>query len=101
MTTILHSFNADETNEEPTENEKRRRSSSNNDEPIFRRTSTRSTSNLVASTININCNIPIINEPGSENGRKLKALRFDMTQYPIDSDEIRENKKKIRDEIRK
>lgn len=56
-------------------------------------------------------NIPIINEPSpfviatANDTNKKKALRFDTntltTEYSLDSDEIRENKKKIKDEIKK
>lgn len=52
----------------------------------------------------LNCTIPIIYEPITANNdskRTAKAIRFDTTVYPMDSDEINENKRKIRDEIRR
>ena len=52
----------------------------------------------------LNCTIPIIYEPitaNNDNKRTSKAIRFDTTVYPMDSDEINENKRKIRDEIRR
>jgi hypothetical protein len=97
MTKVLHTFNIEDENGD--QNGAKRKTSNSDDTTRRISISHRSASNLVATTIN--CNIPIINEPAAEGIKRVKTIRFETTPYPIDSDEIRENKRKIRDEIRK
>lgn len=65
----------------------------------------------IAALMTLNCNlpnIPIINEPidnatSTTADVKKKALRFDTNTFTseYDSEEIRENKRRITDEIKK
>lgn len=64
----------------------------------------------IAALMTLNCNlpsIPIINEPVDHNATtadvKKKALRFDTNTFTseYDSEEIKENKRRITDEIKK
>lgn len=64
-------------------------------------------SSSIATLMTLNCNlpnIPIINEPTSEKTAaevKKKAIRFDTNiTSEYDSEEIRENKRKITDEMK-
>lgn len=68
-------------------------------------------SSSIATLMTLNCNlptIPIINEPTAEKAAaiaadvKKKAIRFDTNTFTseYDSEEIRENKRRITDEIK-
>lgn len=67
-------------------------------------------SSSIAALMTLNCNlpsIPIINEPAvlpddSKSEGKKKALRFDTNTLTAeyDSEEVRENKRRITDEIK-
>lgn len=67
-------------------------------------------SSAIAALMTLNCNlpnIPIINEPVDQNVAipdvKKKAIRFDTNTFTseYDSEEIKENKRRITDEIKK
>lgn len=70
-------------------------------------------SSAIASLMTLNCNlsnIPIINEPGgttittiSGEEVKKKSLRFEANTFysEYDAEEVKENKRKITDEIKK